>query len=232
MDYQAKHILIVEDEPKLAEVLQEYLQQTGFQVHWLANGLEVVAWVREQQPDLMILDLMLPGKDGLQIFREVRQFTDTPIIMATAKVDEIDRLVGLELGADDYVCKPYSPRELVVRVKNILRRVTTPARELLVETGIEIDAERMEARINGQALVLTPVEFRLLQQFVNNPGKVYSRNHLLDHLYNDHRIVTDRAVDSHIKNLRRKLEAAVPEQEVIRSVYGVGYKFDPTGIDN
>ncbi|MFI0398494.1 MAG: response regulator [Thiolinea sp.] len=231
MDKQ-KSILIVEDEPKLAAVLREYLQQSGFKVDWLANGLEAVAWVREQQPDLIILDLMLPGKDGLQIFREVRQFTDTPIIMATAKVDEIDRLVGLELGADDYVCKPYSPRELVVRVKNILRRASMPVRELLVETGIEIDAERMEARINGQALVLTPVEFRLLQQFVNNPGKVYSRNHLLDHLYNDHRIVTDRAVDSHIKNLRRKLEAAVPEQEVIRSVYGVGYKFDPTGIDN
>ncbi|MFZ1389044.1 MAG: response regulator [Thiolinea sp.] len=231
MDKQ-KSILIVEDEPKLAEVLREYLQQSGFKVDWLANGSEAVAWVREQQPDLIILDLMLPGKDGLQIFREVRQFTDTPIIMATAKVDEIDRLVGLELGADDYVCKPYSPRELVVRVKNILRRASMPVRELLVETGIEIDAERMEARINGQALVLTPVEFRLLQQFVNNPGKVYSRNHLLDHLYNDHRIVTDRAVDSHIKNLRRKLEAAVPEQEVIRSVYGVGYKFDPTGIDN
>lgn len=231
MDKQ-KSILIVEDEPKLAEVLQEYLQQSGFKVAWLANGLEVVGWVREQQPDLIILDLMLPGKDGLQIFREVRQFTDTPIIMATAKVDEIDRLVGLELGADDYVCKPYSPRELVVRVKNILRRAAMPTRELLVENGIEIDAERMEARVNGQALVLTPVEFRLLQQFVNNPGKVYSRNHLLDHLYNDHRIVTDRAVDSHIKNLRRKLEAAIPEKEVIRSVYGVGYKFDPTGIDN
>lgn len=231
MDKQ-KSILIVEDEPKLAEVLQEYLQQSGFKVDWLANGLAVVAWVREAQPDLIILDLMLPGKDGLQIFREVRQFTDTPIIMATAKVDEIDRLVGLELGADDYVCKPYSPRELVVRVKNILRRATMPTRELLVETGIEIDADRMEARVNGQALVLTPVEFRLLQQFVNNPGKVYSRNHLLDHLYNDHRIVTDRAVDSHIKNLRRKLEAAIPDKEVIRSVYGVGYKFDPTGIDN
>lgn len=231
MDKQ-KSILIVEDEPKLAEVLQEYLQQSGFKVAWLANGLDVVAWVREQQPDLIILDLMLPGKDGLQIFRELRQFTETPIIMATAKVDEIDRLVGLELGADDYMCKPYSPRELVVRVKNILRRVATPARELMVETGIEIDPERMEARINGQALVLTPVEFRLLQQFVNNPGKVYSRNHLLDHLYNDHRIVTDRAVDSHIKNLRRKLEAALPETEVIRSVYGIGYKFDPTGIDH
>lgn len=231
MDKQ-KSILIVEDEPKLAEVLREYLLQSNFQVGWLANGLEVAAWVQEQQPDLIILDLMLPGKDGLQIFRELRQFTDTPIIMATAKVDEIDRLVGLELGADDYVCKPYSPRELVVRVKNILRRMATPARELMVETGIEIDAERMEARINGQALVLTPVEFRLLQQFVNNPGKVYSRNHLLDHLYNDHRIVTDRAVDSHIKNLRRKLEAALPETEVIRSVYGIGYKFDPTGIDN
>ncbi|TXH78188.1 MAG: response regulator [Thiothrix sp.] len=231
MDKQ-KNILIVEDEPKLAEVLQEYLQQSGFKVAWLANGLEVVAWVREQQPDLIILDLMLPGKEGLQIFREVRQFTDTPIIMATAKVDEIDRLVGLELGADDYVCKPYSPRELVVRVKNILRRASMPTRELLVETGIEIDAERMEARIKGQALVLTPVEFRLLQQFVNNPGKVYSRNHLLDHLYNDHRIVTDRAVDSHIKNLRRKLEAAIPEKELIRSIYGIGYKFDPTGLDN
>lgn len=227
MDTKPKTILIVEDEPKLAEVMCEYLQQAGFLTHGIGNGLQVVPWIRENAPDLVILDLMLPGKDGLQIFRELRLFADTPVIMATAKVDEIDRLLGLELGADDYVCKPYSPRELVVRVKNILRRVATPLRQLIEESGIEIDVERMEAKVDGQALVLTPVEFRLLQHFVGNPGKVYSRNHLLDHLYDDHRIVTDRAVDSHVKNLRRKLEVALPEREVIKSVYGVGYKFDP-----
>ncbi len=224
--YTAKTILVVEDEPKLAEVLLEYLQQTGFQTHWIADGLQAVPWMREHPSDLVILDLMLPGKDGIEIFRELRSFAQTPVIMATAKVEEIDRLIGLELGADDYVCKPYSPRELVVRVKNILRRTGTPLPEQQDASEIEINPDRMEVLIAGQALVLTPAEFRLLHHLSSNPGKIYSRNHLLDKLYDDHRVVTDRAVDSHIKNLRRKLDNALPGRDVIKSVYGVGYKFD------
>ncbi|HPE62257.1 MAG TPA: response regulator [Thiolinea sp.] len=226
MDNLQPSILIVEDEPKLAEVLLEYLQQAGFQGHWLDNGNGVIAWVKTNTPALIVLDLMLPGRDGLEVFKELRQFSAIPVIMATAKVDEIDRLMGLELGADDYVCKPYSPRELLARVRNILRRANLSQQEILSATGVETDLERMEARLNGQVLNLTPVEFRLLHQLATHPGKVFSRAQLMDCVYDDHRVVTDRAVDSHVKNLRRKMETVQPEFEAIRSIYGVGYKFD------
>ncbi|MEZ5477376.1 MAG: response regulator [Thiolinea sp.] len=219
-------ILIVEDEPKLAEVLMEYLQQAGFSAHWLERGDQVLDWVREQAPDLIILDLMLPGRNGIEVFREVREFAEIPVVMATAKVDEIDRLLGLELGADDYVCKPYSPRELVARVRNILRRAALTPQELKAGSGVETHPERMEALLNGISLNLTPVEFRLLHQLSSHPGKVYSRAQLLDCVYDDHRVVTDRAVDSHVKNLRRKMEAVLPACDAIKSIYGVGYKFD------
>ncbi len=222
----AETILVVEDEPKLAEVLVEYLQQAGFATHWIAQGDEVMNWIRAESVDLVILDLMLPGKDGIEIFRELRQFAPIPVIMATAKVDEIDRLLGLELGADDYVCKPYSPRELVARVKNILRRAQMSPQEVKTHSGVETDPERMEAKLNGEVLNLTPVEFRLLHQLSSHPGKVYSRTQLLDCVYDDHRVVTDRAVDSHVKNLRRKMEARMPDCDAIKSIYGVGYKFD------
>ncbi|MGV6810500.1 MAG: response regulator [bacterium] len=224
-----KHILVVEDEPKLAQVLLEYLQQVGYQTHWLEDGLAVIPWVREHEPDLIILDLMLPNRDGIDIFRELRMFSDIPVIMATARVDEIDRLLGLELGADDYVCKPYSPRELVVRVKNILRRfqrVSAIPQAMAQQTPLTIDSDYMEARINGRKLDLTPVEFRLLKHLFDNLAKIYSRAQLLDFIYDDHRIVSDRAVDSHIKNLRRKLNRAFPDRELIKSVYGVGYKLE------
>ncbi|HPQ95085.1 MAG: response regulator [Thiothrix sp.] len=226
METTRQCILIVEDEPKLAEVLLEYLQQSGFRGHWLDNGREVIPWVRTNTPALVVLDLMLPGRDGLEVFKELRQFSAIPVIMATAKVDEIDRLMGLELGADDYVCKPYSPRELLARVRNILRRASLSQQEILSATGVETDLERMEARLDGQGLNLTPVEFRLLHQLATHPGKVFSRTQLMDCVYDDHRVVTDRAVDSHIKNLRRKMEAVQPGFEAIRSIYGVGYKFD------
>ncbi len=219
-------ILVVEDEPKLAEVLLEYLIQAGFAAHWIDNGAEVEDWVREHTPDLIVLDLMLPGKNGIDVFQAIRQFAETPIIMATAKVDEIDRLLGLELGADDYVCKPYSPRELLARIKNILRRAQLNPQETKENGEIETFPEQMEALLGGINLNLTPVEFRLLHQLTRHPGKVYSRAQLLDCVYDDHRVVTDRAVDSHIKNLRRKMEAVAPECEAIKSIYGVGYKFD------
>ena len=219
-------ILVVEDEPKLAEVLLEYLAQAEFEAHWLDRGDTVVDWVNEHSPDLIVLDLMLPGKNGIDVFREIREFALIPIIMATAKVDEIDRLLGLELGADDYVCKPYSPRELLARIKNILRRSQLTLQEIKAGLAVETHPDRMEALLNGTSLNLTPVEFRLLHQLASHPGKVYSRTQLLDCVYDDHRVVTDRAVDSHIKNLRRKMEAVSPDCEVIKSIYGVGYKFD------
>ena len=218
-------ILIVEDEPKLAALLADYLQASSYETQTVTDGREVVPLVKATAPDLILLDLMLPGLDGLDVCRELRTFTDVPIIMVTARVEEIDRLLGLEIGADDYICKPYSPREVVARVRAILRRIhrrtDSPA-----APGLTIDEEQYRAIFNGQLLELTPVEFRLLKTLAAAPGRVYSRQQLLDNLYADHRVVTDRTVDSHIKNLRRKLQQASPDQELIQSIYGVGYKLE------
>lgn len=224
MDARAAYILIVEDEPKLAALLADYLKAAGHETAWIANGLEVIPALRAREPDLLLLDLMLPGRDGLDICRELRSFSELPVIMMTARVEEIDRLLGLELGADDYICKPYSPRELVARCKAVLRRNrrnTAPERPLLI-----LDEARWQARFHGVELGLTPVEFRLLRTLAAAPGRVFSRDQLLDGLYDDHRVVSDRTVDSHIKNLRRKLEQIAPEEPLLRSVYGVGYKLD------
>ena len=211
-------ILIVEDEPKLAALEADYLRSQGYDTHTIADGNEVVVWVRANAPDLILLDLMLPGRDGLEICRELRTFTDVPIVMVTARVEEIDRLVGLDLGADDYVCKPFSIRELVARVRAILRRPRT------APTGLSVDEHR--ATLDGRELDLTPVELRLLGLLASAPGRVFSRGKLLEQLYEDHRVVTDRTVDAHVKNLRRKLEAARPGEELVRSIYGVGYKLE------
>ena len=219
-------ILIVEDETKLARLLEEYLQQSGFRTDHLERGDQVIPRVRKQPPDLILLDLMLPGRDGMEVCRELRQFSRVPVIMTTARVEEIDRLLGLELGADDYVCKPYSPREVVARVKAVLRRLDPRRDDQGAQPQIELDMERFEARIGGRLLELTAVELRLLGAFLEHPGRVFSRNQLMDHLYRDNRVVTDRTVDSHIKNLRRKLAERLPDREVIRSVYGVGYKLE------
>jgi two-component system, OmpR family, response regulator BaeR len=217
-------ILLVEDEPKIAALVGDYLQSAGYGWQWVADGREVIAIAKAQQPDLILLDLMLPGRDGLDICRELRSFSNVPIIMLTARVEEIDRLLGLELGADDYICKPFSPREVVARVKALLRRSRIGAEPS--STSLRINEATHSAVFNGIALELTPVEFRLLKTLAETPGRVFSRDRLLDNLYIDHRVVTDRTVDSHIKNLRRKLEQAAPGQVPIRSIYGVGYKLD------
>lgn len=216
-------ILIVEDEPKLAALLEDYLRQASFAVARLDHGLAVIPWVREHAPDLILLDLMLPGKDGLEICKEIRAFSPVPIIMITARVEEIDRLLGLELGADDYICKPFSPREVVARVKAVLRRGggrPAPA------TGLVLDESRYKATLHGKALDLTAVEFNLLQILSARPGRIYSRSQLMDGIYVDQRVVNDRTIDSHIKKLRRKIAAVAPDQELIHSVYGVGYKYE------
>jgi two-component system response regulator BaeR len=213
-------LLIVEDEPKLAALVADYLKAAGYATHWIANGLEVVPWVRANPPDLILLDLMLPGRDGLEICRELRTFTDVPVVMVTARVEEIDRLVGLDLGADDYVCKPFSARELVARVKAILRRGR------MASSALVLDEAKHRAELDGRALDLTPVEFRLLGTLASAPGRVFPRDKLLERLYADHRVVTDRTVDAHVKNLRRKLEEVRPGQDLVRSIYGVGYKLE------
>ncbi len=217
-------ILIVEDEEKLALLLADYLHAAGYTTQWIADGTLVGDAVRMQPPSLVLLDLMLPGKDGLAVCRELRAMGDVPIVMLTARVDEVDRLLGLELGADDYICKPFSPREVVARVKAILRRAQRPGPQ--DAGGLMLDGDTFRASIDGVDLDLTPVEFRLLRMLAATPGRVLGRQQLLDGLYEDHRVVTDRTVDSHVKNLRRKLAEAAPARELIRSVYGVGYAFD------
>ena len=217
-------ILIVEDEPKLASLLQDYLKQSSFSSHIIDDGNAVIDRINQQMPQLMLLDIMLPGRDGIDILRELRSFSSLPVIMVTAKVEEIDRLLGLEFGADDYICKPFSPREVVARVKAVLRRFEP---KQTADSLLRIDDDRFEASLNGQALNLTRTEFNLLQRLSAHPGHVYSRDKLIDGIYDDHRIVTNRTVDSHIKNLRQKLLEVMPEREMIHSIYGVGYKYEP-----
>ncbi len=217
-------ILIVEDEEKLSSLLGDYLRQAGFTPHRLNDGLEVIPWMRERNPELILLDLMLPGRDGLEICKEIRSFSTVPIIMTTARVEEIDRLLGLELGADDYICKPFSPREVVARVKAVLRR--SDGKGVTGTTGLSMDEPRLRAVLNGRDLELTAVEFNLLQFLAASPGRIYSRQQLMDRIYPDERIVSDRTIDSHIKKLRKKIAAVRPEEELIHSVYGVGYKFE------
>jgi len=217
-------IMIVEDEEKLARLLADYLRQSGFESVWVADGTEVLPRVREKQPDLILLDLMLPGRDGLEICKEIRTFSQLPIIVVTARVEEIDRLLGLELGADDYICKPFSPREVVARVKTVLRRTGEQANQNTV--GLVLDPDRYSARLKGHDLDLTAVEFKLLHFLYQTPGRIYSRNQLMDRIYPDQRIVSDRTIDSHIKKLRKKIAAVAPDEELIHSIYGVGYKYD------
>ncbi|MFG1172075.1 two-component system response regulator BaeR [Erwiniaceae bacterium CAU 1747] len=219
-------ILIVEDEPKLSQLLVDYLQAAGYRTHALMRGDEALAWAKQNPPDLMLLDLMLPGLDGLSVCRELRRFSELPVMMVTAKTEEIDRLLGLEIGADDYICKPFSPREVVARVKTILKRCQRPKEEPEPASLLSVDENRFQASWNGKPLDLTPAEFRLLKTLAHEPGKVFSREQLLNQLYDDYRVVTDRTIDSHIKNLRRKLEALDASQPFIRAVYGMGYRWE------
>lgn len=216
-------ILIVEDEPKLSNLLRDYLLQAGYSVDQLDNGLAVADRVRAKAPDLILLDLMLPGLDGLDVCKQVREFSSVPIIMITARVEEIDRLLGLELGADDYICKPFSPREVVARVKAVLRRVGTTPHKL---GGLMLDENRYKATLSGRDLDLTAVEFNLLRFLAAHPGHIYTRSQLMDHIYPDQRTVEDRTIDSHIKKLRKKIAVIDSNQELIHSVYGLGYKFE------
>lgn len=233
----AAPILIVEDEPKLAALLAEYLRVAGMPCRILSDGRDVLPTVRATEPRLVLLDLMLPGMDGLEVCRAVREISEVPIVMLTARAAETDRLLGLELGADDYICKPFSPREVVARVKAILRRVRGTAISVAAANGaagaiapqqpaLVIDAVRHHARLDGHELSLTPVELRLLATLASHPDKTFPRAHLLDRMYDDHRVVADRTVDSHIKNLRRKLQAIRPDEEIVRSIYGVGYRLE------
>jgi len=218
------NILIVEDDTKIAALLADYMNAAGWTTRLAVDGRSAVDIVRSGGVDLMLLDLMLPELDGIGVCREVRAFSQLPIIMLTARVDEIDRLLGLESGADDYVCKPFSPREVVARVRVHLRRGGAAAPQALAAPGspFQIDRAGMRVLHKGAALALTPLEFRLLAELIDNPSRVYTRQQLLDFAHQDQRDIGDRTVDSHIKNIRRKL----PDAECLQSVYGVGYRFE------
>ena len=218
-------ILIVEDEPKLAVLLADYLKASGFEVFTLSDGMEVEAWVRENKPNLIILDIMLPGRDGIEICKNIRIFSRVPIIMVTARIEEIDRLLGLELGADDYICKPFSPREVVARVKAVLRRVNDG--QAIQAQGLVLDEHTYRATLHGRNLELTAVEFKLLQLLVEHPSRIFSRQQIMERIYHEERFVSDRTVDSHIKKFRRKIETVDSQITLIQSVYSVGYKFEP-----
>ncbi len=224
-----KNILIVEDEVKLAQLMSDYLEQSGFTTCCIGNGTEAVAAAQKTTYDLILLDLMLPGLDGMEVCKSLRRFSDVPIIMVTARVDEIDRLLGLELGADDYICKPFSPREVVARVKAVLRR-TSIATDVSDDELI-LDEDGYRALVCGHDIGLTAIEFRLLQILREQPGRIFSRDQIMDRMYSDGRIVSDRTIDSHIKKLRKKMAAATTRYEWILSVYSVGYKFEKTTLD-
>ena len=221
-----KHVLIVEDEKKLADVLIAYLNQDQFKVTHFESGSDVVDWVKTNQPNIILLDLMLPDVNGKDLCKEIRQFSMVPIIMVTAMIDEIDRLIGLELGADDYVCKPFSPKEVVARVKAVLRRSEGGLNHGEMYDAFEVNDQTYSIKLHQDRLDLTPVEFRLLKMFLQSPGRVFNRDQILNNIFEDGRIVLDRTVDTHVKNLRHKLKTASPEHDYIRSVYGIGYSFE------
>ena len=217
-------VYIVEDEPTLAALVADYVRAAGFEPTVFGDGALALAAIRDRMPALVVLDLMLPGLDGLALCRAVRAFSDVPVVMVTARVEEIDRLLGLDLGADDYLCKPFSPRELVARIKAILRRARAEAPAS--PQAVAIDAGGRRATVRGQPLDLTPTEFDLLAALARRPGQVFSRARLLELARQGNLDVHDRAIDSHIKNLRRKIEVLAPGLDPIASIYGVGYRYD------
>ena len=217
-------IMVVEDEQDLAQLLVDYLHHNQFETCQIGDGAEVLDAVAQFKPDLILLDLMLPNVDGLEICKTLRKDSQIPIIITTAKVEEIDRLLGLELGADDYICKPYSPREVVARIKTVLRRCQTSPQQTFSSSYLQLDENRLCVKVNDTELPLTLVEFRLLQTLSSSPGRIFNRDQLMTQIYQDQRVVNDRTIDSHVTKLRKKL--ASTGHDLIHSVYGAGYKFE------
>lgn len=221
-------ILVVEDEPEIGSLLKDYLQQVGHSCEHLLDGESAWSAFQQDQWDLVLLDVMMPNLDGLELCRRIRERSRVPIFFITARHDEVDRIVGLKLGADDYIVKPFSPREVVARVEAQLRRqqwLSDSTESALSASGLWLDPDAYRAQYAQVELELTPVEFRLLHTLSTQPGRVYRREELLHSAYDDHRVVGDRTVDSHIKNLRQKLAAAGAPDTLIQAVYGVGYKY-------
>jgi two-component system, OmpR family, alkaline phosphatase synthesis response regulator PhoP len=221
-----KHILVVDDEPRIAEIARDYLERAGYRVTMAGNGADALAFARARQPDLIVLDLGLPQMDGLDVTRTLRGHSSVPIIMLTARVEESDKLTGLELGADDYLTKPFSPKELVARVRAVFRRIDTPPeRGDIIQTGdVTLDKRRMQVTAGDKPIDLTPTEFELLATLARQPGRVFTRAQLLDAIRGVAVESFDRAIDAHVKNLRRKLEADPRNPRYVLTVHGVGYK--------
>jgi len=222
-----KTILVVDDEPKIVTLARDYLEHAGFAVLTAGDGRYALATVRQRRPDLVVLDLGLPGLDGLDVTRELRRDSTIPIVMLTARDDELDKLLGLELGADDYLTKPFSPRELVARVRAVLRRADRPPEtaETIHAGDVVLDVPRMRAEVAGTVVDLTPTEFSLLATMAARPGRIFTRAQLLDALHGIAFDTYERAIDSHIKNLRRKVEPDPRRPRYVLTVYGVGYRF-------
>jgi DNA-binding response OmpR family regulator len=222
-----KHILVVDDEPRIAEIARDYLERAGYRVTTAGNGTDAVAFARARQPDLVVLDLGLPHMDGLDVTRALRKRSGVPIIMLTARVDERDKLIGLELGADDYVTKPFSPKELVARVRAVFRRIDArPEPGDIIRAGeVTLVTPRMEVTVGDRSIGLTPTEFELLATLARQPGRVFTRAQLLDAIRGTDVESFDRAIDAHVKNLRRKLEPDSRNPRYVLTVHGVGYKF-------
>lgn len=227
-NFEGKEVLIIEDEQKIADLIVDYLNASDIATHWVSDGAKALGVFTQRQPALVLLDVLLPGTDGFKLCKSIRALSQAPIIMVTAKVEENDRLEGFDLGADDYICKPFSPRELVYRVKAILNRtpnITAPPGDAN-NCPLHLDKKTFKATFASVDLEVTPVEFKLLTTLSDQMGRIFSRDELLDHVYPGHRIVNDRTIDSHIKNLRKKMKAIAPDIELIQSVYGVGYKIE------
>lgn len=223
----AQKILVVDDEREIVKLVRAYLEQAGFRVVTALDGQEALTVFRHEKPDLVVLDLNLPRIDGLDVCRTIRREANTPVIMLTARVEEQDRLIGLELGADDYIVKPFSPREVVARVRTVLRRVQQgpAAPETIQVGGVVLDLTRHTASVDGHPLELTPTEFALLRAMVSQPGRAFSRMELLDAAQGETYDGYERTIDTHVKNLRGKLEADPKKPRYILTVYGLGYKF-------
>lgn len=217
-------VFIVEDEQQIADILNDYLQASGYETRLINRGNEVIPSFRKDNPDLILLDIMLPGKDGMTICKEIREFSDIPIIMLTARVEEIDRLLGLEFGADDYICKPFSPREVVARVNAVLRRFNN--KMVIDNYQIQLNDNNYKVEVGTNNVELTAVEYKLFKYLYSHPGVIFSRAQLMEQIYDDHRVVSDRTIDSHIKKLRKKINSLISDQEFIHSVYSVGYKYE------
>jgi DNA-binding response OmpR family regulator len=222
-----KKILVVDDEPKIIQLTQDYLENAGFSAISAGDGERALAVIQVEKPDLVVLDLGLPGMDGLDVCRSIRKTSNLPIIMLTARDEETDKLVGLELGADDYITKPFSPKELVARVRSVLRRseLVQEGREVIRAGDVTLDLPRMQVTVGDEEIELTATEFQLLHALASQPGRIFTRSQLLNAVHGVAIESYERAIDAHIKNIRRKLEPVPHEPRYIQTVYGVGYRF-------